>query len=68
MQARGVTFGSVRTGESRQQLLSQLKPGDPVLLVHEPDNQYDPQAVQVVSMQVCPSVSVHHRGCCIFEY
>lgn len=36
-------------GSSRQKILRKVRPGDPVTLVPEPDNPYDPQAVKVMT-------------------
>lgn len=34
-------------GSSRQKLISKLKPGMPLMLVREPDNPYDPDAISI---------------------
>lgn len=42
----GVTFRNP-DGTNRQQLLRKCMPGDPVALLHEPENKHDPNAIAV---------------------
>lgn len=61
VQVRGVTFNNDATSEARQDILDRLRKsaqsssgtGLPVLLMREPDNPNDPEAVAVMSSLVC---------------
>lgn len=61
VQVKGVTFNNDGTGEARQDILDRLRmsaqsssgTGLPVLLMREPDNPVDPEAVAVMSSLVC---------------
>lgn len=44
----GVSFHN-SNGQSRQEVLRQLRPGDPVRLQPEPDNPFDPDAIRIVT-------------------
>lgn len=43
----GVTFPSVNTSMSRQEVIEKISPHAPIILVPEPNNEYDPFAIRV---------------------
>lgn len=48
LKAVGVTFAN-NDGTERQDVIKQLNKGDNIVLVREPNNSYDPNAVKVIT-------------------